>query len=87
MFKIFITFVKTKIKMAQAKEQGTKEQGTVKFFNKTKGYGFIKNSDDGSEIFVHVSGLSVDSIKEGDTVNYEIIETKKGTSAVKVELA
>ena len=82
MFKNFITFVKTKIKMAQAKEQGT-----VKFFNKTKGYGFIKNSDDGSEIFVHISGLLVDSIKEGDAVNYETTETKKGTSAVKVELA
>jgi CspA family cold shock protein len=60
--------------------------GTVKFFNRVKGFGFIKDSEGDKEHFVHVSGL-VDKIKDGDTVTFELQEGKKGPSAVNVRLA
>lgn len=57
-------------------------KGTVKFFNETKGFGFI--SEEGSEDhFVHVSGL-IDEIREGDNVEFELENGKKGLNAVKV---
>ncbi|MDB5003194.1 MAG: cold-shock protein [Mucilaginibacter sp.] len=59
--------------------------GTVKFFNDSKGFGFIKSSD-GEEIFVHVSGL-IDKIRENDEVEYEVQNGKKGLNAVNVKLA
>lgn len=59
--------------------------GVVKFFNSTKGFGFIKDDSNGSETFVHVSGL-VDDVREGDEVTYEVIDGKKGLSAVQVKL-
>ena len=62
------------------------ETGTVKFFNESKGYGFIKSDDNGSEYFVHVSGL-IDEIREGDTVNFELQEGRKGLNAVNVKRA
>jgi CspA family cold shock protein len=61
------------------------ENGTVKFFNTEKGFGFIK-TDAGKEIFVHVSGLK-DQIRENDNVVFEIEEGKKGPNAVNVKLA
>lgn len=58
--------------------------GTVKFFNETKGFGFIK-SDSGSEVFVHVTGLSGGtSLAENDKVEFEVEEGRKGPTAVKV---
>ena len=62
------------------------ENGTVKFFNETKGFGFIKVKGSGEEIFVHVSGLQ-DTIKENDEVVFETQEGKKGLNAVNVRLA
>ncbi len=59
--------------------------GTVKFFNETKGFGFIK-SDAGQEIFVHVSGLK-DKIRENDIVEFDLQDGKKGLNAVNVKLA
>jgi CspA family cold shock protein len=61
------------------------KNGTVKFFNEEKGFGFIKE-DGGQDIFVHVSGLK-DSIKENDQVVFEVQEGKKGLNAVNVKLA
>jgi cold shock protein len=61
------------------------QKGTVKFFNSTKGFGFIKHDDSDEETFVHVSGL-VDEIKENDKVTFEVIRGKKGLNAVNVEL-
>ena len=59
--------------------------GTVKFFNETKGFGFIKETDTNQEYFVHVSGL-VDKINENDQVTFELKEGKKGLNAVEVKL-
>jgi CspA family cold shock protein len=62
------------------------QQGTVKFFNETKGFGFITPSNGDAEIFVHNSGL-VDQIRENDSVNYEVEQGKKGLNAVNVTIA
>ncbi|SEJ59281.1 cold shock protein (beta-ribbon, CspA family) [Dyadobacter sp. SG02] len=58
-------------------------KGTVKFFNDTKGFGFIAPEDGGADIFVHVSGL-VDDIRENDSVSYEVENGRKGLNAVNV---
>lgn len=60
-------------------------QGTVKFFNETKGFGFIKPSDSSEDIFVHSSGL-IDEIRENDKVEYETERGKKGMNAVNVKV-
>jgi len=57
--------------------------GTVKFFNETKGFGFIKEDNTENDIFVHASGL-IDSIDEGDKVKFETTEGKKGVNAIDV---
>ncbi|PQJ10738.1 cold-shock protein [Flavipsychrobacter stenotrophus] len=59
------------------------QQGTVKFFNTTKGFGFISPSTGGPDIFVHVSGLT-DEIRENDSVSYEVENGQKGLNAVNV---
>ena len=61
-------------------------KGTVKFFNESKGYGFIKDVETEKEYFVHVSGL-IDEINENDEVTFELQEGKKGLNAVNVKLA
>jgi CspA family cold shock protein len=60
--------------------------GTVKFFNESKGFGFITESGSGQEIFVHVSGLAQE-VRENDNVTYDVQEGKKGLNAVNVRLA
>ncbi|MCD4832775.1 MAG: cold shock domain-containing protein [Bacteroidales bacterium] len=60
-------------------------KGTVKFFNESKGFGFISEDDTNKEHFVHVSGL-IDEINEGDQVEFELQEGKKGLNAVNVKL-
>ena len=60
--------------------------GIVKFFNESKGYGFIKDQDTEKEYFVHASGL-VDKVSEDDEVTFELQEGKKGLNAVNVKLA
>ena len=59
------------------------QEGIVKFFNETKGFGFIKPNDGGPEVFVHATGL-IDKIAQDDQVTYEIQDGKKGKSAVNV---
>ena len=61
-------------------------QGIVKFFNETKDFGFVKEIDSDAEHFVHISGV-IDRIKEGDKVEFELIEGKKGLNAVNVKIA
>lgn len=58
-------------------------KGIVKFFNETKGFGFIKEEESGKEYFVHVSGL-VNPVKENDAVSFDIEEGRKGLMAVNV---
>ncbi len=62
------------------------KNGTVKFFNEAKGFGFIKVEGTGEEVFVHVSGLK-EEIRENDNVVFELQEGKKGLNAVNVKLA
>ena len=57
--------------------------GTVKFFNTSKGFGFITPDDGSKDVFVHQNGLNED-IKEGDKVSYDVEETPKGLNAVNV---
>ncbi|MDG1518390.1 MAG: cold shock domain-containing protein [Flavobacteriales bacterium] len=61
-------------------------KGTVKFFNESKGFGFIVDEENGNELFVHVSGL-IDEIKENDEVTYDVADGRKGPNAVDVKLA
>ncbi|MEY4287869.1 MAG: hypothetical protein RL511_1958, partial [Bacteroidota bacterium] len=61
-------------------------KGHVKFFNETKGFGFIVEEDTNKEYFVHVTGL-VDKIKENDEVEFELQEGRKGLNAVNVKQA
>ena len=56
-------------------------KGTVKFFNDSKGFGFITEEETGKEHFVHISGL-IDEVREGDVVEFELTEGKKGMNAV-----
>lgn len=60
-------------------------KGTVKFFNETKGFGFIKEESSEKDHFVHVSGL-VDEIREGDLVEFELEEGRRGVNAVNVRV-
>lgn len=60
-------------------------KGTVKFFNESKGFGFIKEDGTNKEHFVHVSGL-IDEIHEGDLVEFELKEGRKGLNAVNVKV-
>ncbi|KAA5544826.1 cold-shock protein [Adhaeribacter rhizoryzae] len=60
--------------------------GTVKFFNELKGFGFIKEANSDQDHFVHVSGL-IDEIRENDQVTFDLQEGRKGLNAVNVKLA
>ena len=60
--------------------------GTVKFYNESKGFGFIVDNSSKEEIFVHASGL-VDTVREGDVVTYSTERGKKGMNAVDVKIA
>ena len=59
--------------------------GTVKFFNNSKGFGFITPDEGGKDVFVHVNGL-IDEINEGDKVSYDVEESPKGLNAVNVKV-
>ncbi len=62
------------------------KKGTVKFFNDTKGFGFIIDEESKEEYFVHVSGL-IDEVRENDNVEFELQEGRKGLNAVNVKVA
>lgn len=59
--------------------------GTVKFFNESKGFGFIIEDGTNKEFFVHVNGLK-DQIKQNDKVSFEVVEGRKGLNAVNVRV-
>jgi cold shock protein len=58
--------------------------GKVKFFNETKGFGFILTDDSNQEIFVHATGL-VDKVRQNDSVSFDVTEGKKGLNAINVK--
>lgn len=60
--------------------------GTVKFYNDSKGFGFITNEETGQDIFVHVSNLNNVELREGDKVEYTEEEGRKGMVAANVEV-
>jgi len=60
--------------------------GTVKFFNDSKGFGFITNEETGKDIFVHVSNLNGLELREGDQVEYNEEEGRKGMVAANVQI-
>ena len=62
----------------------TKINGTVKFFNEEKGFGFIKHDDSNKETFVHANGL-IDQIEANDKVEFDVQEGRKGLNAVNVK--
>ena len=59
--------------------------GTVKFFNESKGYGFITDDESGQDIFVHVTSLNGLELKEGDKVEYQEEDGKKGKVATQIQ--
>ncbi|HNX43113.1 MAG TPA: cold shock domain-containing protein [Bacteroidales bacterium] len=59
--------------------------GKVKFFNQQKGFGFIVDDETGSEVFVHVTGVT-DRINDNDKVSYDIVEDRRGKKAINVKL-
>ena len=62
------------------------KKGKVKFFNESKGFGFILDVETGKDVFVHSSGLK-DQVREGDEVTFDVEEGKRGLNAVNVKLA
>lgn len=60
-------------------------EGTIKFFNEAKGFGFITPSNGGSDIFVHVTGLN-GPVQENDKVSYEVTDGQKGPTATNVNV-
>ena len=58
-------------------------QGTVKWFNAKKGYGFISDAE-GNDVFVHFSALNMDGFKDGEAVEFEVVEGEKGPQAANV---
>ena len=61
------------------------KEGVVKFFNATKGFGFITPSDGSADVFVHETGL-IDKIKDNDRVQFETERGRKGINAVRVQV-
>lgn len=60
-------------------------EGTIKFFNEAKGFGFITPNDGGADIFVHVTGLN-GQVRENDKVSYEVSNGQKGPTATNVNV-
>jgi len=66
------------------------KKGTVKWFNAQKGFGFITNSENGEDVFVHFSGIASEgfkSLEENQNVTFEIAQGARGLQAVNVQLA
>lgn len=72
-------------KLMNTNKTNEMKEGTVKFFNNAKGFGFIKMNDSNEEIFVHSTNLN-DEIREDDKVKFEVEKGEKGLSAVNVSL-
>jgi CspA family cold shock protein len=73
-------------KLMNTNKVNNMKEGTVKFFNNTKGFGFINLKDSDEDIFVHSTNL-IDQIKENDQVTFDVEKGDKGLSAINVRLA
>jgi len=62
------------------------QKGTIKFFNESRGFGFITMQSSENEVLVHISGL-IDKVRENDEVVFDVVQGPKGLSAVKVKIA
>ena len=62
------------------------QTGTVKFFNESKGFGFIQTDETGVDVFVHVTNIAGGPIQERDKVQFEVQQGRKGPEAIKVSL-
>jgi cold shock CspA family protein len=71
-------------------EQGKMAKGTVKWFNPTKGYGFIQPAEGGKDVFVHISAVEragLNSLNEGQAIEYEVVENRGKSSAENLKVA
>lgn len=64
----------------------SKKNGVVKFYNTSKGFGFITDDETGEDVFTHATGL-IDQINENDQVTFEVANGKKGLNAINVEIS
>jgi CspA family cold shock protein len=67
------------------KNNNNNMQGSVKFYNEQKGFGFIKENETGEEYFVHATGL-IDKIQQDDNVDFKVTQGKKGMNAIEVKV-
>ncbi len=72
-------------KLINNKRVEVMKEGTVKFFNEAKGFGFIKMNDSDQDVFVHSTNL-IDNIREDDRVQFDVEQGEKGLSAIKVRV-
>ena len=72
-------------KLMNTNKTNKMKEGTVKFFNNSKGFGFINIKDSDEDVFVHTTNL-IDEIKENDQVTFDVEKGDKGLSAIKVRL-
>jgi len=69
-------------------EEGTRRDGTVKWFNPNKGYGFIENDAGGKDVFLHISALEeagIDTLQEGEAISFEIGENRGKENAINIK--
>jgi cold shock CspA family protein len=72
-------------KNLETEQESPIREGIVSFFNNSKGFGFIKDSDSKEDVFVHINGL-LEPIKENNKVTFEITKTHKGSNAINVKV-